>query len=58
MDAEGPDMLLPIPDGKIIKVDLVGKHLANYSSTLVLSHFKGHPMGGYGGARWRTRHGQ
>lgn len=50
MDAEGPDMVLPIPEGKIIKVDLVGKHLADYDSTLVLSHFKGHPMGGYGGA--------
>lgn len=50
MDADGPDMVLPIPDGRIIKVDLVGKNLANYNSTLVLSHFKGHPMGGYGGA--------
>ena len=50
MDAEGPDMTLEIPDGKIIKKDLVGKRMANYDSMLVLAHFKGHPMGGYGGA--------
>lgn len=49
MDDEGPDMELPIPQGKHIKVDYVGKNLANYDSTLVLAHFKGHPMGGYGG---------
>ena len=50
LDAEGPDLELPIPNGKKIKVDYVGKNLVNYDSLLVLSHFKGHPMGGYGGA--------
>lgn len=50
LDAEGPDMELDIPDGKIIKKNFVGKNLKNYDSMLVLSHFKGHPMGGYGGA--------
>ncbi len=50
LDAEGPDLVLDIPDGKIIKKNYVGKNLANYNSLLVLSHFKGHPMGGYGGA--------
>ena len=50
MDAEGPDMELAIPGGKMIKKNYVGKNLALYDSMLVLSHFKGHPMGGYGGA--------
>lgn len=50
LDSEGPDMELKIPDGKKIKSNFVGKNLANYDSMLVLSHFKGHPMGGYGGA--------
>ena len=50
MDAEGPDAELPIPGGKVIKKNFVGKNLMNYDSMLVLSHFKGHPMGGYGGA--------
>ena len=50
LDAEGPDMVLPIPNGKVIKENYVGKDLANYDSMLVLSHFKGHAMGGYGGA--------
>ena len=50
LDAEGPDMELEIPDGKVIKKNYIGKDLANYDSMLVLSHFKGHPMGGYGGA--------
>ncbi|MBQ6394109.1 DUF362 domain-containing protein [Candidatus Saccharibacteria bacterium] len=50
MDAEGPDLELPIRNGKILKGNLVGKNLANYDSMLVLSHFKGHAMGGYGGA--------
>ena len=50
MDAEGPDLALKIPNGKILKENLVGKNLANYDSLLVLSHFKGHPVGGYGGA--------
>ncbi len=50
MDAEGPDLVLEIPGGKAIKKNFVGKNLANYDSMLVLSHFKGHPMGGFGGA--------
>ena len=50
MDAEGPDMELDVPNGKILKKNYVGKNLANYDSLLVLSHFKGHAMGGYGGA--------
>ena len=50
MDAEGPDLVLEIPNGKVIKEDFVGKNLTKYDSMLVLSHFKGHPMGGYGGA--------
>ena len=50
LDAEGPDLELEIPDGKVIKKNYIGKDLANYDSMLVLSHFKGHPMGGYGGA--------
>ena len=50
LDAEGPDLELDIPQGKQIKKNYVGKNLANYDSMLVLSHFKGHPMGGYGGA--------
>ncbi len=50
MDEEKPDMILDIPEGKILKENYVGKHLSNYDSMLVLSHFKGHAMGGYGGA--------
>ena len=50
LDNEGPDLELPIPEGKNIQKNFVGKHLADYDSMLVLSHFKGHPMGGYGGA--------
>ena len=50
MDAEGPDMELDIPNGKVLKKNYVGKDLAKYNSLLVLSHFKGHAMGGYGGA--------
>ncbi|MBP3704726.1 MAG: DUF362 domain-containing protein, partial [Clostridia bacterium] len=50
LDAEGPDLELSIPNGKVIKKNYVGKNIANYDSMLVLSHFKGHPMGGYGGA--------
>ena len=50
LDAEGPDLVLDIPNGKVIKKNFVGKNLKNYGSMLVLSHFKGHPMGGYGGA--------
>ena len=50
LDAEGPDLELAIPGGKVIKKNYVGKNIQNYDSMLVLSHFKGHPMGGYGGA--------
>lgn len=50
LDAEGPDKEVSIPDGKIIKKNYLGKNIDNYDSMLVLSHFKGHPMGGYGGA--------
>ena len=50
LDREGPDMELDIPNGKILKKNYVGKDLAKYDSLLVLSHFKGHAMGGYGGA--------
>ena len=50
LDAEGPDLELDIPNGRIIKKNYVGKNIQNYDSMLVLSHFKGHPMGGYGGA--------
>ncbi len=50
MDAEGPDKELDVPNGKIIKKNYVGKNIDKYDSMLVLSHFKGHPMGGYGGA--------
>lgn len=50
MDAEGPDVVFEIPNGKVIKENFVGKDIEKYDSMLVLSHFKGHPMGGYGGA--------
>lgn len=50
LDAEGPDLELPIPNGKVIQKNFVGKDIQNYDSMVVLSHFKGHPMGGYGGA--------
>ena len=50
MDAEGPDKVLKIENGKILKENYVGKNIDHYDSMLVLSHFKGHPMGGYGGA--------
>lgn len=49
MDSDG-EMELSIPEGKVIKVNYVGEHLKNYDSMLVISHFKGHPMGGFGGA--------
>lgn len=49
MDSNG-EMELSIPEGKVIKVNYVGEHLKNYDSMLVISHFKGHPMGGFGGA--------
>ena len=50
MDAEGEDLVLEIPNGKVIKQNYLGKNIENYDSMLVISHFKGHPMGGYGGA--------
>ncbi|MBR2460999.1 MAG: DUF362 domain-containing protein [Clostridia bacterium] len=50
LDAEGPDLEIDIPEGQEIKKNYLGKNIRNYDSTLVLSHFKGHPMGGYGGA--------
>ena len=50
LDAEGPDLELAIPGGKVIQRNFVGKDIANYDSMLVLSHCKGHPMGGFGGA--------
>ena len=50
MDAQGPDVIWPIPNGKILKENHLGKNIMNYDSMLILAHFKGHPMGGYGGA--------
>lgn len=49
MDAE-EDMKLAVKGGKHLETNFVGKNLKDYDSMLVLSHFKGHPMGGYGGA--------
>jgi len=50
LDARGPDLVLEIPEGKRIQKNYVGRDIVNYDSMLVLSHFKGHPMGGFGGA--------
>lgn len=50
LDAKGPDLELEIPNGKVIQKNFVGKDIVDYYSMLVLSHFKGHPMGGFGGA--------
>ena len=50
MDSEKPDKIIDIPNGKVIKKNYVGNHIDNYNSMLVVSHFKGHPMGGFGGA--------
>ena len=50
LDAQGPDAVLPVKNGKVLHENYVGKNLLTYDSLLVLSHFKGHPMGGYGGA--------
>ncbi len=50
LDESGPDLVLDIPNGKVINKNYVGKGLSKYDSMMVLSHFKGHPMGGYGGA--------
>ena len=49
MDADG-DTILPLEGGKHLKYDIVGKNYPNYDFTVVLSHFKGHAMGGFGGA--------
>ena len=50
LDGAGPDLELPVPNGLRIQKNFVGKDIRNYDSILVLSHFKGHPMGGFGGA--------
>jgi len=50
LDAEGPDKEIDIPEGKVINKNYLGKNIDKYDSMLVISHFKGHPMGGYGGA--------
>lgn len=50
LDETGPDAELDIPNGRILKKNYVGRSLLSYDSLLVLSHFKGHPRGGYGGA--------
>lgn len=50
MDAEGPDLVWPVEGGKVLHENRVGKNIVNYDSMLVLAHFKGHPMGGFGGA--------
>lgn len=49
LDEEG-DMPVPVEHGLHLKENFVGAHLANYDSMLILSHFKGHAMGGFGGA--------
>ena len=49
MDEEG-EMRIPVQDSTHIKYDIVGTHMANYDFMIALNHFKGHPMGGYGGA--------
>ena len=50
MDGEGPDVIWSVKNGKVLKENHMGKNILNYDSMLVLAHFKGHPMGGYGGA--------
>ena len=50
LDSEGTDLVFNIENGKVLKKNYVGKNIKNYDSALVISHFKGHPMGGYGGA--------
>ena len=50
LDGIEEDLVLPIPNGKVIKENYVGRGIEKYDSMLVLSHFKGHPMGGFGGA--------
>ena len=50
MDAEEPDYVVHVKNGVHLKENYLGKNIVNYDSCLVLSHFKGHPMGGFGGA--------
>lgn len=50
LDSEEPDYIVKIPNGIVLKENHLGKNINNYDSMLVISHFKGHPMGGYGGA--------
>ena len=50
MDAEGPDDVLKVENGLLLKENYVGKNLKKYDSSLVIVHFKGHVAGGYGGA--------
>ena len=50
LDREGPDLTIPVENGRHLNEDYLGKNIVNYDSMLVLSHFKGHPMGGFGGA--------
>ena len=49
MDADG-EIEIPVKNGKYLEVDIIGKNFENYDSMLNLAHFKGHPMGGFGGA--------
>lgn len=50
MDSEKPDLAVPVKGGKVLSENRLGRNIKNYDSMIVLSHFKGHPMGGYGGA--------
>ncbi len=50
LDSESPDIEIPIPNGILIKKNFIGKKTKNFDSCLVISHFKGHKMGGFGGA--------
>lgn len=50
MDEKDDDIVVPVKNGKVLKQNVLGSHIKNYGSMLVLSHFKGHPMGGFGGA--------
>lgn len=50
LDADGDDLEIKIDNGEILTKNFLGNNIKKYNSMLVLSHFKGHPMGGYGGA--------
>ena len=50
LDKEGPDISIPVKNGRHLKEDFLGKNIEKYNSMLVISHFKGHPMGSFGGA--------